>query len=266
VSPDGTRIAVASGPAGSRDIWTVDVGLKATKRLTFDPANDDTPVWSPDGKTIAFGSNRTGEPKIYVKPADGSEEERLLTDQPGVPTSWEGRFLLFTSASEKTRDDIWVLPDPGRASGASKPYALLATDVNEENARISPDGRWFTYTTQESDLSVVFVRPFLPDGDKSARGAKWLMSKKATVATNPRWRADGRQLVYMAPLELMAVDIDTSRGFQAGTPRRLFAAPQTLGWDLAPDGKRFLFVASPNGARAAPFEVVLNWATALKKE
>ena len=152
VSPDGTSIAVAIGPAGSRDIWTVDVGLKATKRLTFDPANDDNPVWSPDGKNIAFASNRTGEPKLYVKPADGSEEERLLTDQPGVPTSWsrDGRFLLFTSASEKTRSDIWVLPDPGRASGASKPYALLATDVNEEDARISPDGRWFAYTTQES--------------------------------------------------------------------------------------------------------------------
>jgi len=65
----------------------------------------------------------------------------------------------------------------------------------------------------------------------------------------------------------MAVDIDTSKGFQAGTPRRQFAVPQALaGWDLAPDGKRFLFVAPPNGAGAAPFEVVLNWATALKKE
>jgi len=268
VSPDGTSIAVAIGPAGSRDIWTVDVGLKGTKRLTFDPVNDDNPVWSPDGKNIAFDSNRTGVPKLYVKPADGSGEERLLTDQPGVPTSWsrDGRFLLFTSTSEKTRDDIWVLPDPGRVSGASKPYALLATDVNEENARISPDGRWFAYTTQESDLSVVLVRPFLPDTHTSAVGAKWLVSKGGQVATNPRWRADGQQLVYMAPLELMAVDIDPSKGFRAGTPRRLFAAPQTLGWDLAPDGKRFLFVAPPNGAGAAPFEVVLNWATALKKE
>ena len=112
----------------------------------------------------------------------------------------------------------------------------------------------------------MFVRPFLPDRDTSAPGAKWLVSKGASPAINPRWRADGRQLVYMANPDVMAVDIDTSKGFQAGTPRRLFAAPQNLGWDLAPDGKRFLFVAPPNGARAAPFEVVLNWATALKKE
>ncbi len=112
----------------------------------------------------------------------------------------------------------------------------------------------------------MFVRPFLPERDTSARGAKWLVSTWGAVAGNPRWRADGRQLVYMAPLELMAVDINTSKGFQAGTPRRLFAAPQNLGWDLAPDGKRFLFVALPGAARAAPFEVVLNWATALKKE
>ncbi len=267
VSADGTSIAVAIGPAGSRDIWTVDVGLKATKRLTFDPANDDNPVWSPDGKNIAFTSNRTGGPKLYVKPADGSEEERLLTDQPGVPTSWsrDGRFLLFTSASEKTRDDIWVLPDPGRASGASKPYALLATDVNEGAARISPDGRWFAYNTQESDLVVAFVRPFLPDTDTSALGAKWLVSKGPSPAVNPRWSADGRQLMYIANPDLVAVDIDTSKGFQAGTPRRLFAAA-SQNWDLAPDGKRFLFVAPPNGGRQAPFEVVLNWATTLKKE
>ena len=78
-------LAVAIGLAGSRDIWTVDVGLKTMKRLTFDPANDDNPVWSPDGKHIAFASNRTGERKLYVKPADGSREERLLTDQPGAP-------------------------------------------------------------------------------------------------------------------------------------------------------------------------------------
>jgi len=267
VSPDGTSVAVAIGPAGSRDIWTADVGLKAMQRLTFDPANDDNPVWSPDGKHIAFASNRTGGPKLYVKPADGSGEERLLTDQPGVPTSWsrDGRFLLFTSASEKTGGDIWVLPDPGRASGASKPHALLATDVDEDDAKISPDGRWFAYMTLESGVATVFVRPLLPDRDASAPGPKWLVSKGG-IAVNPRWRADGRQLVYIANRDVMAVDIETSRGFQAGTPRRLFAVPQNLRWDLAPDGKRFLFVTPPNGAGAAPFEVVLNWATALKKE
>ena len=85
----------------------------------------------------------------------------------------------------------------------------------------------------------------------------------------PRWRADGKELFYTAPnLQQMAVDIDTSKGFQAGTPRRLFAAPPpviNVGWDLAPDGKRFLFVTTPNGGRPAPFTVVLNWAAGLKK-
>ena len=117
VSPDASRIAVAQGKAGARDIWIVDAARNTTQRFTFDPANDDYPVWSPDGTTIAFSSNRRGQAQLYMKPADGLGEERLMTDQPGVPTSWskDGRYLLFTVTSAKTFNDIWVLPEP-RAS------------------------------------------------------------------------------------------------------------------------------------------------------
>jgi hypothetical protein len=77
-------------------------------------------------------------------------------------------------------------------------------------------------------------------------------------------------LLYLGPISsVMAVDIDTSKGFQAGTPHRLFNAPpsaaQINGWDLAPDGKRFFFAAPPNTGRVIPFTVVANWAAGLKK-
>jgi Tol biopolymer transport system component len=86
----------------------------------------------------------------------------------------------------------------------------------------------------------------------------------------PRWSRDGRQLFYVsaATFGIMAVDVDTRAGFQAGTPKRLFTAPPPLlpvGWTLAPDGKRFLFVTTPTGGRTAPFTVVVNWAAALKQ-
>jgi Tol biopolymer transport system component len=267
ISPDGTRVAIAAGGAGFRDIWILDVARNSSTRFTFDPANDDNPVWSPDGKNIVFSSNRKGDPKLYIKPADGSGEERLLTDQPGLPSSWsrDGRFLLFTSGSPKTGTDIWVLPNPGIASGEAKPMPLLATQFNEGDARISPDGRWIAYQTNESSTSDIYVRPFTTEGNGA--GAKWLVSKG--VSLYPRWRDDAKQLLYTnINLELMAVDIDTSKGFQAGTPRRLFTAPPpmiNIGWSMTADAKRFLFVTTPNGGRPAPFTVVLNWAAGLKK-
>ncbi len=270
VSPDGTRIALARGTAGSRDLWILDVGRTTSTRLTFDPAYDDNPVWSPDGRNIAFSSNRSGSSKLYVKPADGSGEERLLTDSPGTPTSWskDGRFLLFTSRSEKTGADIWALPNPGSALGDAKPFPVLATPFNEVEGQFSPDGRWVAYRSDDSSAADIYVRPFSPERSTGAAGAKWLVSKG--ISLFPRWRADGRELLYTAinGFLVMAVDIETSKGFQAGTPRRLFIAPPPLlpvEWSLAPDGKRFLFITTPNGGRMAPFTVVVNWAAALKK-
>jgi Tol biopolymer transport system component len=272
VSPDGTRVAVSIGPVGSQNIWIVDVGRNTTTRFTVDSANDDFPVWSPDGKSLVFSSNRTGQYKLYIKPTDGSGEERLLTDQPGVPTSWskDGRFLLFTNNSPQTAADIWVLPDPGRVSRATKPVPVLATPFAEGSAHFSPDGRWIAYRSNESGTFEIYVRPFSLNGITGSAGAKWLVSKGNGL--NPRWRSDGKQLFY-APQnirDVMAVDIDTSKGFQAGIPRRLFSSPSSIGasvtgWDLAPDDNRFLLVGPPNAGRTPRFTVVLNWQAALKK-
>jgi hypothetical protein len=269
LSPDGTRVAVAVGQPGLRDIWILDVARGTSTRLTFDPANDDMPVWSPSGDEIVFSSTRGGPPRMYLKPSNGSGEERLLTDTSGQATSWskDGRFLLFTYQSATTANDIWALPDPGRTPGESKPISVLATQFAEFSAEFSPDGRWIAYMSVESGMPEVYVRPFSPDTKTAGSGAKWLISKGSGVF--PRWRADGRQLFYSSlALQFMAVDIDTSTGFQAGTPRRLFATPPpflNLGWDVGADGKRFLFSAAPSGARATPFTVVLNWMAGLKQ-
>jgi Tol biopolymer transport system component len=270
VSPDGSRIAVSAGPPGARDIWTIDVASKAKTRLTFDPANDDNPVWSPDGKSIAFASSRGGAVKPYLKPADGSADERLLADLSGVPTSWSrnGRFLLFDRASPVTSSDVWVLPDPGHPAPASKPYALIASPSNESDAQFSPDGRWIAYTSNESSAADVYVRPF--SATAATGGAKWLVSVGGAANGVPRWSSTGAQLFFgrISTFDVQAVDIDARDGFRAGTPRRLFAAPPPMtgvGWAPMPDGKRFLFVTTPDGGRTAPFTVVLNWAAALAK-
>jgi Tol biopolymer transport system component len=264
ISPDGSRIAAALGPAGKRDIWILDVARGTSTRLTFDPADDDYPAWTPDGKNIAFSSNRGGTGDLYMKPADGSGEEKLLlkTDQKKIELRWtrDGRFLLFTSASPKTKNDVWALPFPAEP----KPIPLLQTQFNERVSRVSPDGRWLAYSSDESGTFENYVRPFTPEAPGT--GAKWLVSKGGGI--RPLWRTDGKELFY-ATLDgqVMAVEIDASKGFQAGTPRPLFRGPGVVGtdWDLAPDGKRFLYSAPPSAGKVIPFTVVLNWAAALKE-
>jgi eukaryotic-like serine/threonine-protein kinase len=267
ISPDGSRVAVAMGPLASRDIWILDVARGVSTRFTFGPARSDHPAWSPDGKNIAFSSNRDGQIDLYIKAADGSAEAKLLlkTDEPKTLDHWtkDGRFLLFDSTGPKTDADIWALPFPVGA----KPVSLLQTRFAEAVPRVSPDGRWLAYTSNESGTFENYVRPFTPDAP-AGTGAKWLVSKGGGAL--PLWRPDGKELFYLTVNnQVMAVDIDTSKGFQAGTPRRMFAAPVVVGpttrWDLSPDGKRFLFAAPPNTGRVAPFTVVLNWAAGLKK-
>ncbi len=266
ISPDGNRVAVAVGGTPSRDIWILDVARGgASTRFTFDPARDDTPAWSPDGKSIAFSSNRGGQLDLYIKPSDGSGEEKLLlkTDEYKILQRWtkDGRFLLFDSTGPRTAQDLWVLPFPNGA----KPVPLLLTQFIEHWARVSPDGRWLAYSSTESGPNEVYVRPFTPQAP-AGTGAKWLVSKGGGV--RPLWRPDGKELFYLNGGQVMAVEIDTSKGFQAGTPRRMFAAPLgavNTSWDLSPDGKRFLFVAPPNAGYVIPFTVVVNWAAGSKK-
>ena len=262
ISPDGSRVAVGVGPAASRDIWILDVARGTSTRFTFDPAGDDYPAWSPDGKNIAFSSDRGGQMNLYIKPSDGSGEERLLlkTEEPKTVEHFtkDGRFLLFTSRGAKTASDLWALPFPGEG----KPVSLLQTQFQESNARVSPDGRWLAYFSNESDALEIYVRPFRPEAP-AGTGAKWLVSKGGGFF--PRWRPDGKELFYLAA-QAMAVEIDTSKGFQAGTPRPMFgSASTTQTWDISPDGKRFLIAGPPNAGRVIPFTVVLNWAAGLKK-
>jgi Tol biopolymer transport system component len=265
-SPDGTRVAVALGPVERRDIWILDVARGTTTRFTFDPAWDDDPIWSPDGKQIVFGSQRAGRWDLFIKPADGSGEERLLftSDEPKSPDSWsrDGRYLIFSSFSAKTGGDLWALPMQGEA----QPIPILRTLFPEEVGILSPDGRWIAYGSRESGTWEIYVRPFSPVPGVTATAANWRIS--TAKGFHPRWRADGKELFYSSlDLELMAVEIDTSKGFRAGPPRRLFMAPPPLlnvGWDVAPDGKSFLFVAQPGGTRTVPFTVVLNWEAGLR--
>ena len=268
-SPDGKRVALSigdsSGGMTGRDIWLLEWGRNVRTKFTFDPGIETSPVWSPDGSRIAFASGREGGLNLYVKAASGSGREELLlkTEDSKFPADWslDGRYLVYTAASRKTRQDIWMLPGPG-VPGDRKPQVYLQTEFDESHARISPDGKYLAYNSNESGRAEVYVRPF-PD----ATAGKWQVSSGG--GGQPQWSRDGRELYYLgANRRLMAAPVKTAAAFEVATPTPLFetsipgniapTATHSTRYGVAPDG-RFLVVSSSEGTDQ-PMTIVLNWA------
>ena len=271
LSPGGTRGAVICGFALNQPIalWLLDFARGTSQRFTLGSSSAASPVWSSDGSRIAFYSTRTGNSGIYQQSASGATAEELLlkSDNPAYPASWsrDGRFLLYTVVDPKTKGDLWVLP----LGGDRKPFPFLRTEFNEEGGRLSPDGHWVVYASDESGRSEIYVRPFSPDANPSGIEGKWLISSNGGVL--PRWRGDGKELYYLVPDgTLMSVEAHTSPGFRADVPKPLFRVPlrsvsfDSAAWDVTEDGKRFLF-PSLTPSQQAPLTVVLNWQALLKK-
>ena len=266
ISPDGGRVAVSipSGNSGS-DVWVYEVPHGTLTRLTFDE-HSSAPLWSPDGKRIAFTTTRPTGPAILVKPADGSGAEETLVSGESlivVPTSWssDGKFLAYWTVGSATGRDIWIAP----LTGERKPQPFLQTKFNEMQARFSPDDRWIAYMSEESGRYEVYVQPF------PGPGGKWQISTNG--GTVPVWAQNGRELFYMSSGKLMSVDLTTQPTFSASIPRIVADYPPSLMgrlsngvYDVSPDGRRFLFVKA-NVENGPPDEVrvVLNWTEELKQ-
>lgn len=278
LSPDGRRLAVGvfdhrpsrrfglNVAAVVSDIWIVDLATGESSQFTSHPGTDFDPVWSPDGQRIVFSSNRrhVHQPDLYQKNADGTGAEELLLDDPvrkhAEDWSPDGRFVVYGSFDEKTNSDLWLLP----MLGDRTPRALLRTEFNEEQARISPDGRWFAYTSQKSGRSEVYVRSF--------PGAEHETQISTTGGGDARWRADGKEVFYIAEdRQLMAVAVKAGTAFEHGPAVALFDTGMPPHWgagrnhyDVSRDG-RFIFMAPIADDRSSPFIVVLNWAAKLAK-
>jgi eukaryotic-like serine/threonine-protein kinase len=246
----------------------LDASRGTSTRLTFDPARDDFPVWSPDGRRIAFASSRGGNFDLYQKASDGSGDDQLLlkSDEDRVPSSWspDSRFLLYRAVGPKTGNDLWVLP----LEGDRKPVPFLRTEFSEQMGQFSPDGHWIAYMSNESGNAEIYVRPFSPNSaaESSNSGGKWMISKGGAIY--PHWRSDGKQLFYgTLDGNVVAVDVTSDKTFQAGAPKRLFSSPSVVasGFDVTAGGKQFLIGAPQGTGTPAPFTVVLNWRAGLKK-
>ncbi|MGH9837226.1 MAG: protein kinase domain-containing protein [Blastocatellia bacterium] len=262
LSPDGKRIAVVRRDAqtGTWDIYVIDLARGASSRLTFDPGDDRSPVWSPDGSRIAWSSNRGAGFQIYQKLASGVGQEELLlkSDVRIGPGNWsaDGRFILYTRTDPKTEADLWILP----LEGERQPFLFLQTPFIKIWPRFSPDGRWIAYGSNDQGRYEVYVQTF------PASGGKWQVSTNGGI--QPHWRSDGKELFYISDGKPMAVEVKPGSSFEAGMPKALFDLEPlraTADYAVTADGQRFLFVTQGEATASLQYTVVLNWMAELKK-
>ncbi|MGH9881723.1 MAG: hypothetical protein ACRD6N_09835, partial [Pyrinomonadaceae bacterium] len=255
--------------AASTDIWLIDLARNVPSRFTFDPANENNPVWSPDRSRILFSSNRSGVANLYQRLATGtgSDEALFKSAEPIAPLDWspDGKFILYTVVSPKTENDIWILP----LFGDQKATPYLQTEFSETQARFSPDGRWIAYTSNESGSFQVYVQSF------PTSGGKWLISTNG--GGQPQWRHDGKELFFLGPdRKLMVVEVNGAEStFKAGVPKALFEA-RTIPtvpfygfngsyYAASGNGQRFLVSTLAGESTPTPLTVVLNWTAGIKR-
>jgi Tol biopolymer transport system component/DNA-binding winged helix-turn-helix (wHTH) protein len=262
LSPDESKLAVSirDPQTKTRDIWIFDLVRGGKTRLTFDPADDLDCIWSPDGKRIAFTSDRAGQRNLYWKLADGSgPDELLLGGKEGgrnlVDWSRDGKYLIY---SDDLTPHLYVLS----LDGDRKPVPFINTPFATQQGKFSPNDRWVAYRSQESGRNEVFVQGF--NLDPSQPRGKWQISTEGGEL--PRWRGDGKELFFHFTDSFFAVDVKTDGpAFTAGIPKRLFDIPgvsasATHGeYVVTRDGQRFLVAMQSDKAAAQPIEVVVNW-------
>ena len=263
LSPKADRVAVDIYANQNRDVWVIDVARNVPSRITFN-STEWSPSWSADGSQIIFASSRGGANHIYRKSSTGVGTEELVSpDGNRIPVNWsaDGRYIVFSRLTPSgTGVDTWVMEN----FGEKKASPFVESQFDKAQARISPDGHFLVYATNDSGIYQVVVETF-PDPN----GGKWQITAQGGI--EPKWRRDGRELYYLGlDGKLMAVQVKPDHTF--GTPAVLFQTPLPVGrnvtaprnrrYDVAPDG-RFL-IAAPVAAAAGPVVVaVVNWTSAL---
>lgn len=262
ISPDGKRVAldITDPQSGNTDIWIYEASGGVPTRITTDPALDTSPIWSSDGRRLVFMSLRGSHPDLYERNASGAGGDALIftaadSEEYPMSESSDGRFILFREITDSTNFGLSSLP-----VGGKRATPFLKASFGFSDGAFSPDGRWVAYASNESGRWEVYVAPF------PGPGGNWKISSGG--GTEPRWRADGKELFYLAADgRLMAAAVKEGPPFEAAAAEVLFqthqreriASTDIFSYDVSPDGQRFLVNTDSGETTSSPLNLVLHW-------
>jgi Tol biopolymer transport system component len=259
LSPDGKLVAVnrMDPDLGTWDVWLIDTATKHATRLTTDMGSESDPVWSPDGKEIAYRSNRYGATTFYRVPVTGGASTVLTTldNAPqAVPTDWSHDYILYQRINS-----MWALPLTGDPTPKQ-----LDKDHLSIYPRLSPDGKWLAYGRYEDGRFEIFVKKFLADGPTKQ------VSHNGGV--HPRWTRDGKEIVYWNPPGgIFAADVNIIGSDVIVGPERTIVDRPVLNlidarphYDITRDGERLL-VRQQSGPPGPAVRVIVNWMSKIAK-
>ncbi len=272
MSPDGRRVLVErsgySMAPGSR-FWVMDVarGTMQSVNLTITDGEDlgsldpGDGVWSPDGRQIAMSAGIDHEVDLFVIGLNPSDRLRRLRKLPGNQWAehWsrDGQLFLYGQADSASKESIWALP----LDGDRPPFVVVDSPSFNDEAQLSPDGRWLAYTSNDSGRFEVFVQPFTRPGER--------VQLSTEGGGQPKWRADGRELFFMTHDGTMMTVAMPEAG-EPGTARPLFRSgikPMAYldQYAVTLDGQKFLVITPAVTDRTARMTVISDWPGLLKK-
>jgi serine/threonine protein kinase/Tol biopolymer transport system component len=279
LSPDNALVSsyILDFQSHNGDIWISDLAQNRKRRFTFNTAMEIFSVWSPDGNSLIFNSNREGLFNLYQKTTNSNEEETLLlrSSHDKYPCDWsrEGKFLLYQESNpQSTQVDLFVLP----LTGNREPMPFLQTESNEMWGRFSPDVRWVAYTSDESGQNEVYIRSFQAPNAQLVSNKGSISGEQRQVSLSggdsPRWRGDGKEIYYVShDNKIMVADITIKDGsLEVSHVRPLFDVPSIVqltgsDYDVTSDGKKFLINVPFETQNQTPLTLVVNWDLKVKK-
>ncbi len=272
LSPNGKHIAIEEYDvtAGMTYLRIIDTATGTGRRIAAPFADRHAPVWSPDSRSVVYMRSVGEPPKLAISSIDESGREVLLPEAPFMsPTSWsnDGRYILFNNigtplTEAEGQGDIFVVD----LNGGAKPELLpfIQTPFHEANAHFSPDMSMVAFMSNESGRPELYLQAVSKTPELHPVGERKLISKSGAISL--RWRPDGKELYFLnSSSQVLAARIPI-----AGLPTPLFTIPPearsavhgVLGFDVSPDGKRFL-VPTVASTESPSIVVIRNWEAAL---
>jgi hypothetical protein len=264
LSPDGSHAALHRlSSEGGGDIWTVNLSNGVASRLTTDQSYCEVPRWSPDGRWIAYSVLVRPFRSVYRKLASGAGEAQLYLEGRSTFTDaacWtpDGRYFVYRDLDPTTGEDIWAMDE----QGDKKPYHVLHSRYHEEDASLSPDGRWLGFRSNESGRAELYIQSFPVPEAKVRVSQEGAGAGSRSAFGLAQWRKDGRELAFVGGdgVTVMSVSIEGLQPLRLGPPRALFRMPSTsLDMVATSDLQRFLVLEPRGDLESSSIQLIMNW-------